>query len=252
MKLASSKVKVVLDGQGGDELLAGYEPYYLTFILDLWRKKKIGTLVRELLQSLDTTGQYIKQYIFSSYQKRLKGIVELLDSRFASEFLLTEMSASGREDLSGLLHQEMTKTSLPRLLRYEDKNSMAFSVEARVPFLDHRLVEYVFSLPANQRLRDGWTKYILRNALKGILPEKIRTRRRKIGFAVPEAAWLRELGNEIRGVFASQKFGNRKYFNQEEILKGFNEFCQGKSDLDASIFWHILNLEMWLRVFIDQ
>lgn len=252
MKLASSKVKVVLDGQGGDELLAGYEPYYLTFILDLWRKKKIGTLVRELQQSLDTTGQYIKQYVFSSYRKRLKGIVGLLDSRFASEFLSTEMSASGREDLSGLLHQEMTKTSLPRLLRYEDKNSMAFSVEARVPFLDHRLVEYVFSLPANQRLRDGWTKYILRNAMKGILPEKIRTRRRKIGFAVPEAAWLRELENEIRGVFASQKFGNRKYFNQEEVLKGFDEFCQGKSDLDANIFWHILNLEMWLRVFIDQ
>jgi asparagine synthase (glutamine-hydrolysing) len=251
MKLASKKVKVVLDGQGGDELLAGYEPYFAAFILDLWTKRRIVAFIKELLLSHDTTWTYAKQYLLSSYQRRLNHIGMLLDDSFASKFLPKRTGTSLHKELSDLLHQEITKTSLPRLLRYEDKNSMAFSVEARVPFLDHRLVEYVFSLPVNQRLKNGWTKFILRNAMKGIVPEKIRKRRRKIGFAVPEAAWLRELRREIREVLASRKFGERKYFNQEEVLNEFDKFCQGKSDLDANIFWHILNLEIWLRVFID-
>jgi asparagine synthase (glutamine-hydrolysing) len=148
----------------------------------------------------------------------------------------------------------MVKYSIPRILRMVDRNSMAFSVEVRVPFLDHRLVEFVFSLPSNQKIRNGWTKYILRNATKDILPEKIRLRRSKIGFATPEVDWLKKLEHQMMKVFSSKKFGNRKYFNQNEVINVYKKFCQGKLNTlsDSEMFWRILNLELWLEMYIDD
>jgi len=252
MKLASQKVKVVLDGQGGDELLAGYEPYFAILVQELWKKRKIHTFIKELLLGLDMIARYVKQNFLSLRPKQSDKLEKLLSEEFKSEFSSWKVTTPRPGDLVALLCQEVTKTSLPRLLRYEDKNSMSFSLEARVPFLDHRLVEYMFSIPITQRLKNGWTKHILRNAMKGILPEKIRKRRKKIGFAIPEAAWMKELRREIREVFASPRFGERRYFNQGEVLKEFDEFCLMKSSGDANLFWRILNLEIWLRVFVDK
>jgi len=221
-KLASRKVKVVLNGQGGDELLTGYVMYHLVFLKDLLRKKKVGSFFKELLSSFDILAPYIKHYLFSSSSRRLNEIRQLLNDEFICEVnSIVEIPDTRYENLPNLLYRQMTKSNLPALLRYEDKNSMTFSLEARVPFLDHRLIEYVFSLPITQRLKNGWTKRVLRNAMKGILPEKIRRRRGKIAFATPQARWLKELGKEIREVFASSEFGNRKYFKQERILKNF-------------------------------
>ncbi len=128
---------------------------------------------------------------------------------------------------------------------------MAFSIESRVPFLDYRIAEYVFSLPLTQRIKNGWTKYILRNSMKNILPEKIRKRRSKIGFATPEEIWFKENKEKILEIFSSESFKKRKYFNQKEIINKFNEFCDGKN-YDSNIFWKIINLEIWMRVFIDK
>lgn len=254
MKLASKKVKVLLDGQGGDELLAGYVGYHLALLRDLWKKKRIANFTLELLSSLDITAPYIKLYLFFPYRRRLKETKALLNDEFISEFhSITEKHRFMEyADLPNLMHRHTTKSNLPALLRFEDKNSMAFSIEARVPFLDHRLIEYIFSLPITQRLKNGWTKRILRNAMKGILPEKIRKRRKKIAFAAPQERWLKELRKEIRQVFTSPQFHDRKYFKQQGILKKVDDFCTGKSRHCDEILWRILNLEMWFRVFIDK
>jgi asparagine synthase (glutamine-hydrolysing) len=253
MRLASRKVKVLLDGQGGDELLAGYVPYYSLLLRKLWKDRKIGNFAKELLLSLDLMSPYIMRFVTSSsYSKQLEREKKLLNDDFLHEFNEIHKDNPQYEDLPELLKNEIIKASLPRLLRYEDRNSMAFSVEARVPFLDHRLIEYVFSLPITQRLKNGWTKYILRNAMRSILPENVRERRNKIGFLTPEELWLRELRKQMRTVFASSEFGKRKYFNQQEILGKFDEFCQKGSRHFAEIFWRILNLEIWFRVFIDE
>jgi len=253
MKLASQKVKVVLDGQGGDELLGGYIPYYWVFIQDLLKKKKIGNFLKELLLSFDLVYPYIKRSLFvASYSKWLNETKELLNADFISEHSKVMHDNPRSKDLPELLYNEITTLSLPRLLRYEDRNSMHFSIESRVPFLDHRLVEYVFSIPMSQRLKNGWTKRVLRNAMKGTLPEKVRKRRKKIGFAIPQVAWMRELAKEIEEVFASTEFGKRKYFKQKEILAKFDEFKNGRLSHYAEIFWRLLNLEMWFRVFIDE
>ncbi|MEM7817922.1 MAG: asparagine synthase (glutamine-hydrolyzing) [Candidatus Aenigmatarchaeota archaeon] len=251
MKLASKKVKVLLDGQGGDEIFAGYIPYYGIYFRNLLKEKKYFQLLKEFLLSLDLTLPFVFRY-FS--QKKIENeIKKMLNEKFVKKYEKKVKSKWIGDDLAKFLHLEITKTSLPRLLRYEDRNSSAFSIEARVPFLDHRIVEYVFSLPISMRIKNGWTKYILRKAVKGIIPEKIRWRRSKIGFAVPEKKWLLELKDKITKVFISKEFGSRKYFNQEEIVKKFKEFCEGKLGEEyGRIFWRILILEFWFRVFIDN
>src|SRR6185312_8451321 len=98
-------------------------------------------------------------------------------------------------DLQDSLTRQTFSTSLPALLRYEDRNSMAWSIESRVPFLDYRLVEYLAGLPDHMKLRRGVTKVVLRKALGDVLPESVRDRRDKMGFVTPEHAWLGEIGS---------------------------------------------------------
>lgn len=251
MRLASKKVKVVLDGQGGDEVFAGYIPYFGIYFLNLRKDGKYLQLMKEFLLSMDLTLPFLHKFIFKP--KKEVEIKKLFNSGFVDEFGQKSRSKWEGDNLAEFLSLEITKNSLPRLLRYEDRNSMAFSIESRVPFLDHRIVEYVFSLPMNQRIKNGWTKHILRNAVKGYIPEKIRKRRSKVGFAVPERKWLLELRGKIMKIFLSEEFKKRIYFNQKEIIEKFKELCDGKLDDDyARIFWRILILEIWLEVFIDK
>jgi asparagine synthase (glutamine-hydrolysing) len=130
--------------------------------------------------------------------------------------------------------------------------SMAFSLESRTPFLDHRLVEYSVSLPADLRLRRGLSKWILREAMKGVLPESVRLRPDKKGFAAPTALWLRGVLKEpVRQVFASRRFMERGYLNGDVVLSEFEAHCRGEKNLFGKI-WSWLNLELWFRVFIDD
>ncbi|CEG12441.1 hypothetical protein MSIBF_A230002 [groundwater metagenome] len=177
---------------------------------------------------------------------------ELLNIKFLEEFKNNE-KFKVIDNLSMRSYEDLMNGGIQSLLRYEDRNSMAFSIESRVPFLDYRITEYVFTLPLNQRIKNGWTKYILRNSMKNILPEKIRKRRSKIGFAAPDERWLKENKNKILEIFKSESFKKRKYFNQELIINKFNELCDvGQYDSDILIFWRIINLEMWMRVFVDK
>jgi len=251
MKLARKKVTVLLDGQGGDELLAGYLPYYGIFLLNLLRKKKMFPFAREFISGLDIAMSLFPQY-FGRSRKRT-AIKEILNKEFLARFGSEKKEEWKTSELVDVLYKDLTTYSIPQLLRYEDRNSMAFSLEARVPFLDYRIVEYVFSLPITQKIRNGWTKFVLRNAVKGVIPEKIRKRRGKIGFETPEMEWMIKLRHEIRKLFASKRFEKRKYFNQKEVLEKFNDFCDRKLGEDFSrMFWRIINFEIWLEVFFDK
>jgi len=251
-KLASKKVTVLLDGQGADELIAGYYPYFGIFFLNLLDNRKYFQLFKELMFSLDITHSYLKDFATQMATNPLEdNIQKMLSDSFRKRHSNIKRLEIGRV-LSKSLYLDMVKYSIPRILRMVDKNSMAFSVEVRVPFLDHRLVEYAFSLPSNQKIRNGWTKFILRNSTKGVLPEKIRLRRSKIGFATPETKWLRKLEPEIKKIFNSNKFKNRGYFNQKEIRNKFEKFCKGDLDTYSDLFWRILNLELWLEMYFDD
>jgi len=112
-------------------------------------------------------------------------------------------------------------------------------------------VEFIYSLPDNQKINKGQTKWVMRQALKGILPEKIRTRQDKIGFATPEEIWMKgALGKEMKEVFASEKFNSRGYFVKGKTLAEFERYLRGEHK-NFQLFWRLYCLELWFRVFID-
>jgi asparagine synthase (glutamine-hydrolysing) len=156
----------------------------------------------------------------------------------------------GRPFMNQLYHL-LVATNLPALLHYEDRNSMAHSIEARIPFLDHRLVESVFSLPLGQIMRNGVTKVVLRNAMGGIIPARIQGRMDKMGFGTPEDMWFRTTLREwIREIIQSRSFQERGYFNPRRVEEAFDLHCAGRKNI-SFIIWRWVNLELWSRRFID-
>ena len=155
-------------------------------------------------------------------------------------------------DLDNYLYDLFRYRKLPALLHYEDRNSMAFSLETRLPFLDYRLIEYVFGLPPEQKINRGVTKVILRNTMRGIIPERIRNRADKMAFGTPEEIWFRTiLRNRIYEIITSKSFAERGYFDVHKVKKGFEEHCEGKIHLNLAI-WRYVNLELWFRIFFDR
>ncbi|MCX5682227.1 MAG: asparagine synthase C-terminal domain-containing protein [Planctomycetota bacterium] len=142
--------------------------------------------------------------------------------------------------------------SLPQLLREEDRNSMAFSIESRLPFLDYRLVEYLFTLGPELKVRHGMTKHILREAMRGILPEDVRTRLGKLGFPTPIVQWLREpeVRTVVDGILASDSFAARGYLDAPRVRALYADHAAGRADVWQTV-WKAINLELWMRRFID-
>ncbi len=251
MKAASKKVKVLLDGQGADELLAGYIPYYFAYLRQLLRERAYFAFLKEFALSFDV--------LFKSLIEQAKRRVGITKSVSAESVLNPQFATSSRvphpytptnNDLNQRLLEDLLTLSLPALLRYEDRNSMAFSVEARVPFLDNDLVDFILSLPASHKIRNGWSKAIMRSAIGGRLPRKISRRRWKVGFSTPEVDWLRREKAKVLQIFTSAEFRSRKYFDADSAVFAYNDFVAGKHD-DSLLFWRLINLEYWLRVFID-
>ncbi len=275
MKLARENgVKVLLDGQGADELLAGYHGYFGTYYVDLARSLHILRLFAELYFYKKIHKKF-QPMIFASVARAIlpDSLIAVLrkmpairnaskqatignvwidrdfEKVYRREYTFKEKFKSS---LKNQLYSLFMYSSLPALLHYEDRNSMAFSIEARVPFLDYRLVEYIFSLPSEQKIRSAMTKVALRNAMKGILPEKVRTRVDKMGFVTPENIWFRSiLKDKIIDIIESNEFKNIGYFNVPEVKKKFESHCRGEKDIGFTI-WRWINLFLWYEMFIKR
>ncbi len=256
-KAREQSVTVLLDGQGADEQLLGYRKFYAFYGRSLWRQGKQWSALKETVKHFGSTE------VLRTLQLR-RGLRYLRSQRFgpvatAHELLTDSFHASHREqplelgsngDLGERIKADMTRFSLPVLLRYEDKNSMAFSRESRVPFLDHRLVEYVASLPLNLKLRDGWTKYCLRRGGRGIIPGKILGRKDKLGFATPEDDWLRRsLKEDFRQTFSQARF-LAEYVKLPMLQQNFEAYLSSKRPLLSSdFFFRFFILEQWAKAF---
>jgi len=248
-RLASEHVKVMVSGNGGDELLAGYIPYfraYLTSALDQHHYLAGG---RELVKGWDLYRKYFAEVARS----RLPGGTSPVSAR---ELLragpeITRANFEAHRNLNERLASDVLQYSTPNLLRYEDKNSMAFSIEARVPFLDHELVEFIFSLPIDQKIKGGWNRAVYRNAMKGRMPEKSRVRRSKIGFTNPDITWMKAKAPEIRSIFGSPELASRDLFDPHALVAGWDDYLGGRPG-DGLIFWRALVTELWMRRYVDQ
>ena len=130
---------------------------------------------------------------------------------------------------------------------------MASSVESRVPFLDYHLVERTLATQSSEKIKDGVTKSILRRAMKGTLPEKIRNRMDKVGFDTPQDEWLRTsvFQEYIETLISSKSFKNRGYFNVQKVHELYQNHLDGKINVSKEI-WKWIHLELWFREFIDK
>jgi asparagine synthase (glutamine-hydrolysing) len=157
-----------------------------------------------------------------------------------------------RDRLRGRLHQELMYETVPAVLRPEDRNSMAFGIESRSPFLDYRLVELAFALPGRFKIRDGLGKWAIRQGMAGTLEESVRTRRDKQGLVAPTAHWFRGASHEaVRDVLASSELAQRGLLAQDEVLRRFDAHVSGAEDHYLEI-WQWLNLELWMRKAFDR
>jgi asparagine synthase (glutamine-hydrolysing) len=160
-------------------------------------------------------------------------------------------SAAFPDRFRRLLELILTARGLPELLRYEDRNSMAHSLEARVPFLDYRLVELMFSLPADQLIDNGMTKAVLRRALGDLLPPIVRDRVDKLGFVTPEGRFLRGVLGDLAGdTFASASMRDRGWVDTKAAQDRLARHRRGEIDAGFEL-WRALNLELWARRFLD-
>jgi asparagine synthase (glutamine-hydrolysing) len=277
--LARDHVKVVLTGEGSDELLAGYGKYPRA--LANWRAGAAYSVVPRRIQDWvanrvigrvpGTAGRYAARsflamprtpeaMFFDNFAAiGLKRQETLLSPRLAA--LATPERAYGpsREFFDGpsaqsstldrLLYADM-KTYLVELLMKQDQMSMAASIESRVPFLDHRLVEFASGLPARMKLRGFTTKWILREAVRGILPPEILARK-KMGFPVPFGVWMRGPWKEVaRDVLLDSRSRQRGIIAPESVERLISAHATGQVN-GADAIWSLLNLELWYRTHID-
>lgn len=251
MREATKHVTVLLDGQGADEMMAGYIPYYFVYLRQL-RAQGMTAAAGELAKSLDVLYRLGRFKLKAKVKlKKTVPVTQLMNREFVAAHSGERYVSEGAH-LKKRLVEDLFHNSLPSLLRYEDKNTMRFSLEGRVPFLDKEVLKFIFSLSDEAIIKDGWNKRVLRDATRGLLPESINRRRNKIGFTTPQVEWFMRLKNHFYNVFLSESFANRPYVDQAEVIAAFEGWIKGANDVDTMTFWRLINLELWLREFIDD
>lgn len=264
-KASDKELTVMLDGQGADELLAGYMRFFAPFYSNLFFKMKWGSLAKEI----NYAGKYhnytwktavkgilktnLPSEMLGKAQKRLSGMdgfewysVDKLDVECELPKFYGKDKAKSVSEMSEHL---MLYNNMPMLLRYEDRNSMAHSVESRLPFLDYRLVEFVQSLPDDYKIREGQTKAVLRDAMDNILPRQIRWRMDKIGFETPEEKWEKEHPEEFRTMIRDSIEKTNGIINSV-ALDYFDKVVAGNK-LDFTV-WRMINFGIWYDMYINQ
>jgi asparagine synthase (glutamine-hydrolysing) len=274
-KLAAQHVKVVLGGQGGDEIFIGYARYLVAYlekclagaIYETAHQRKYAVTLESIVPNL---------HLLQAYKPMLQGLWKdgLFDTTDRRYFKLVDRSEGmsdlfspdlfegcyspfesfqrifNREGLSSMINQ-MTyfdlKGSLPALLHVEDRTSMAASIESRVPLLDHRIVEFMASIPPNIKFAGGRVKHLFKEAVRNKVPTKILERKDKMGFPTPLTQWIKGVAREfVRDTLLSDRVRQRGIYNIAAIQRAIdNERDFGR------VVWGLLCLELWHRVFVD-
>jgi len=231
---------VLLDGQGGDETLLGYERYYISFLRNLPLKDLIGWFKKIKTNSGLTLKVVVFYYFYfnfpfirsKSLNKRLSSLnyefKKYLNTGFVNEY------ANSSSKVFDLQKLEISKTQLRSLLNYEDKNSMAWSIETRLPFLDYRVVEAAVSIKPEYKIKDGWSKFLLRKIAEKVLSNEIAWRKNKIGFEAPENFW--NMNPTCNSLILNSKILNMLFHDLPKINH-------------HGLRWKLLSIAMWEKKF---
>lgn len=273
-KLASEHVKVVLSGDGSDELFAGYNRYAQDRRKE--RFEKIPKFVRQNILnplshalprraygknfvrniSLNPASRYVDSISFfhpellhEILSRQTQQALQHHDPALAFTQIYAE--SPNADHTARMLYLD-TKTYLPGdILAKVDRMSMAHSLESRVPFLDHQLIEFAANIPSNLKLKGLTTKHILKQAVKGLIPDHVIFRRKQ-GFSVPIREWFkRDLRAMLHDILLDRKTIERGYFNEHAISSILKEHESGRRNYDRHL-WGLLTLELWHRAFIDR
>lgn len=276
--VASKHVKVILGGQGGDEIFGGYARYMVAYLEQALKgainesneeAEHIVSLI-SILPNLPSLKQYIpmmkgfwKADAFEPMDRRYYNLLNRMST--VSQFLHPDIAQNCKDELifdkfSSYFNDPDTKSyfnkmthfdmqgSLPGLLQVEDRVSMSVSIESRVPLLDRRIVDLISRMPAGMKFKGGEMKYLLKKTVNNIIPEKIMKRKDKMGFPVPLHLWSKNKGKEfIMDIMLSKKAKERNIVNPkhiENIITAEQPFGRG--------LWGLLSLELWYNQFIDK
>lgn len=263
MEAARRKVTVVLEGQGADELLAGYYTNFITAATDRltggqplaalaelgWEMRRVG-LLRSILLAGRAIGPQWSHRLF----RRARGDEQIYIGPLAAgphdEPTGDDLPVAGDRLNRSLIEQHQGR--LVDLLHYGDAISMAHSIESRLPFLDHRLVEYSCRLPGSFKYAHGHGKAVLKNAVRGDVPADILNTRKKLGFVVPISRWFRERPEvTVYPVLRSEACRRRGIFDPQRLDAALERHRSRRVDLSNNIYRWIMT-ELWFQVFIDR
>jgi asparagine synthase (glutamine-hydrolysing) len=263
-------IKVILDGQGGDELFGGYLSYSIVFWNELLRNFRIGKFFSEIFtQSAQTkwlfnlkqiAKNFLRQNIIARLPASLRQSVyhtyykhyAYLPRHVVAEYLKggevqSEMFVKKSANLNEALLKDFVNTRLKMYLKYEDRSSMWHSIEARTPFADdHRLTEYVFQIPGTYKIHNGTNKYLLREAMRNFLPAQIKERKDKLGFVTPVDKWMKQLQTPCMDYLDDSL---NDFINVKEIKNNPDRFFSISNHADAVRVFRILSFAIWKKVF---
>ena len=276
-QLAVKHRKVVMGGQGGDEIFGGYTRYLIAYFEQCIKAAIDGTMdngnfivtYESILPNLTSLRnykpllqQFWKDELFAPMDRRYFRLINRANaigdeinwgmlenySAFQTFSSIFNSENIGKESYFDLMTHFDFKTLLPALLHVEDRVSMAHGLESRVPFLDHPIVELAARMPPNVKFKDGNLKHILRKAVRPFIPESIYARKDKMGFPTPLSEWMRGPAKPfIMDIFSSHSAKTRGYVDNQAILHQL-----GEEPRYSRKMWGFLNLELWHQEFIDK
>jgi asparagine synthase (glutamine-hydrolysing) len=259
MELAGKNVVVTLDGQGADEMLAGYHYFFGYFFKDLLKHGNLAKLPSEIFHYVNNHRSLygIKTFAYLLLPIKMRTSASVDNKGYLAKGFV-DCYCKDNSVVGALYNSSSLKDALldhfeyklEHLLKWEDRNSMWFSLEARVPFLDHRLVENTLAINKQDMISKGMTKTISREAVKGIVPEKIRLRKDKIGFGTPQDEWFRmpQFKKIIEEILSPGNFITDNLIDNIKASKLYLAHIRGENNISKEI-WKWIHLELWHREF---
>ncbi|MGO9589673.1 MAG: asparagine synthase (glutamine-hydrolyzing) [Candidatus Acidiferrales bacterium] len=248
-------IPVILGGQGGDETLCGYQKYRYFYLWHLFRSRDPRLFRESVLWARNGTRSHwtlegASRYFPPAARRPFSLAERVCVPEFGRDSAAPQPELGAGRSIAERQKADLVYASLPSLLHYEDRNSMAHSVESRLPFLDYKLVEFVVNCSPSLKLRDGWSKWILRKALEGTLPDSVRFRKTKLGFDTPQTAWMRHgLQNGHRDVWQAPRLRMERFLSAKKLAHESSKFLRAEPRaLQAEALFRAICLELWARV----
>ncbi len=241
-----SNIRVILYGAGGDEVFAGYrKDYFYRYLRDLLKRGDMTAFRKNFMNFSELSAPELIGKAWQQFFPKANGNDLAMRSLLNNGIARMPMHEANGATTEAQLYSNMTELKMPYWLLSNDKNSLAIPVEVRAPLLDYRLVEFAFQLPVNLLIRDGWLKWILRQAMDDLLPPTITWRKKKMGYPFPLQDWLHGSQKIIADLFRQS---DNPFLNKKMIGQNLEMLISQQPDL----MWRVLSLELWHKRFINQ